>query len=48
MFDKVYDFDRDFDGTKYLVLFALEKYNVIYNRIRYFLGLKSGIMYVFS
>ena len=48
MFDKVYDFDWDFDGTKYLLLFALEKYNAIYNRIRYLLELKSGIMYVFS
>ena len=34
--------------TKYLVLFSLEKSNAIYNRIRYLIGLKSGISYIFS
>ena len=48
MFDKVNEFIRNYEGTKYLVLFGLEKYNVIYDGIRYLLGLKSGIRYVFS
>ena len=47
IFDKVDGFIRDYDGTKYLVLFSPEKY-IIYNRIRYLIGLKSGIVYVFS
>ena len=32
-------FIRDYDGTKYLVLFRLEKYDAIYDRIRYLIGL---------
>ena len=47
MFDKVDGFIRDYDGTKYLVLFGLQKCSVIYGRIRYLIGLKSGITYVF-
>ena len=34
--------------TKYLVLFNLEKYNAICNRIIYLLSLKGGIKYTFS
>ena len=34
MFDKVDGFIRDYDGTKYLVLFGLEKYNAIHDSIR--------------
>ena len=34
-------------GTKYLLLFDLEKYNAIYDRIRYLTWLKSSITYVF-
>ena len=48
MFDKVNGFIRDSDGTKYLVLFGLKKYDAIYDRIRYLIGLKSGITYVLS
>ena len=48
MFEKVDGLIRDYDGTKYLVLFGLEKYDAIYDRIIYFLRLKSGITYVFS
>ena len=48
MFDNVYEFIRVYDGTKYLVLFAPEKYDAIYDRIRYFITLKSGITYIFS
>ena len=47
MFDKVNEFIRDYDGTKYLVLFGLEKYNAIQDRIIYLIRLKSGITYVF-
>ena len=48
MFNKVDWFIRDYDGTKYLVSFSLEKYNAIYDRIRYLRELKSGITYVLS
>ena len=48
MFNKVDWFIRDYDGTKYLVLFALEKYNAIDDRIKYLIQLKKGITYVFS
>ena len=34
-FNKVDAFIRVCDGTRYLVLFGREKYDVIYNRIRY-------------
>ena len=37
-----------YDGTRYFVLHGPEKYDVIYNRIRYLIGRKSGITYVFS
>ena len=48
MFDKVDGFIRDYDLSKYLVLFTLEKHNAIFDRIRYLLGLKSNITYAFS
>ena len=47
-FDKVDGFIRDYDGTRCLVLFGGEKYNFIYYRIIYLIGVKSGITYVFS
>ena len=48
-FNKVDRFIRVYDGTRYLVLFGPEKYDVIYNRIRYLTGrYLSGITYVFS
>ena len=37
-----------YDGTRYLVLFGLEKYNAIYNRIRYLIRVRSGVTVVFS
>ena len=43
MFDKVSGFIRVYDGTKYLVLFGFEKYNAIYDRIRYLIEIKSYI-----
>ena len=36
------------DGTSYLVLFGPEKYDAIYNRIRYLISQKGGITYVIS
>ena len=48
MFNKVDGFIRDYDGTKYLVLFSPEKYDAIFDRIRYFIELKNCITYVDS
>ena len=48
MFDKIDRFVRDYGGIKLLMLFGLEKYNVICERIRYLTELKSGITYGFS
>ena len=39
---------RVYDGTRYLVLFGPEKYDAIYNRIRYLIIQKSWITYVIS
>ena len=36
------------DMTRYLILFGSEKYDAIYDRIRYLMSLKSGIAYIFS
>ena len=47
-FDKIDGFIRVYDGTRYLVLFGCEKYDFIYNRIRYLIGVKSNITYVIS
>ena len=44
-------FIRVYNGTRYLVLFGLEKYDALPNRIRYLIyliSLKSSITYVFS
>ena len=47
-FDKVDGFIRVHDGTRHLGLFGSQKYDSIYNRIRYLIGVKSGIKYAFS
>ena len=47
-FDKTDGFIRVYNGIRDLVLFGDEKYDLIYNRIRYFIGEKSGIAYVIS
>ena len=39
-------FIRVYDGTRYLILFGSEEYNVIYHRIRYLIIQKSGITFV--
>ena len=36
------------DWTNYLVLFASEKYDFIYNRIRYLISVKIGVTYMTS
>ena len=47
-FDKIDVFIRFYHGTRYLVLFGSEKYGFIQNRIRYLIGVKSGITSVIS
>ena len=47
-FDKLDGFIRIYDGTGYLTLFGSEKYDAIYDRIRYPISLESGITYIFS
>ena len=46
--DKVNASIRVHDETRYLVLFDPEKYDAIYNRVRYLTSLKSGTTYVIS
>ena len=41
--NKIDGFTRVYDGTRYLVLFGSEKYDYIYDRIRYLIGVKSGV-----
>ena len=48
MFNKVDEFIRVYDGTRYLVLFGPEKSDAIYNRIKYVISQKNGITFVFS
>ena len=47
-FDKTDEFIRVYDGTRYLVLFGDEKYDLIYNRITYIIEVKNGITYIIS
>ena len=47
-FDKIDRFIRVYNGNRYLVLLASEKYDFIYNRIRYLLAVKIGITYIVS
>ena len=47
-FDKIDGFIRVNDETKYLVLFGSEKYDSIYNRIRFLISVKRGITYIIS
>ena len=44
--DKIDGLIRVYDGAGYLVLFGTEKTDSINNRIRYLIGVKSGITYV--
>ena len=47
-FDKIDEFIRVYDGSKYLVLFGPEKYYAISDRIRYLISQKNGTTYVIS
>ena len=47
-FDKIDGFNIVYDGTRYLVSFGAEKYDLIYNRIRYLIGVKGGIKCIIS
>ena len=47
-FDKIDGFIKIYGATKHLVLLSYEKYDVIYNRNRYIMRLKSGITYIYS
>ena len=47
-FKKINGFIRVYDGTRYSVLFGSEKYDFIYNRIRYLIRVKTGITCVIS
>ena len=46
--DKIDGFVRLYDRSRNLELFGAAKHESIYNRIRYIIGVKSGITYVFS
>ena len=41
-------FIKVYDGTRYLTLFGSEKNDSIYNRTRYVIEVKNGIILVFS
>ena len=45
-FNKINGFIRVYGGTIYSILFGLEKYDAIYNRIRYFIRQKV-VSYIF-
>ena len=47
-FDKLDGFIKIYDGTRYLVLFGPERYDAVYNRIRYLINEKSGMIYSIS
>ena len=48
IYNKVDGSIRYYNGKKYLVLFGYEKYGTMYDRIRYLIGLKGGVAYIFS
>ena len=45
-FNKIDGFIKIYDGTRYLVLFGPERYDAIYDWIKYITREKSGITYV--
>ena len=45
-FDKIDRFIRVYNETRYLVLFGSGKYDSIYSRIKYLIGVKSVITYM--
>ena len=46
-FVQVNGFVKGYDGTRYLVLFGPEKYQTIYNSIRYLLSQKKVLLHMF-
>ena len=44
-FDKLDGFIKIYDETRYLVLLGPERFDAIYDRIRYLISAKSGITY---
>ena len=46
-FNKIDGIMRIYDGARYLTLFDTKIYYAIYERIRYFVSLKSSITYIF-
>ena len=47
-FNKIDGFTRVYNKHRYLALFWSEKYDFIYNKIRYYIEIKIGITYVIS
>ena len=47
-FDKIDEFIKIYDGTRYLVLFSPERCDPIYDRIRYLVSEKNDITYSIS
>ena len=47
-FDKIDGCIRIYDGTRYLTLLDSQKYDTIYDSIRYLLSLKCDMTYIFS
>ena len=43
-----FGFTKIYDGSKYLVLLGLEKYDAMCDRVAYLISPKSGITYTFS
>ena len=48
MFDKIDGFITTYNGIRYLVLFGPERYDTIYDRIRYLISEESSITYSIS
>ena len=47
-FIKIFGFVIVYDVTRYLILLRGERYDFMYNMIRYLIGVKSSITYVVS
>ena len=47
-FDEIDGFITIYDGIKYLVLFGSKRYDAIYNKIRYLIRKRSGIVDIIS
>ena len=47
-FNKIDGFIKIYDGTRYMVLFGPERYDEIYNWIKYIIREKRGVAYIIS